>query len=70
MAQQTDVKPVACSGPIMRRTDEHVLSRSVMDGTRSGDQHNRFPMFNTAQDVTPDSDPRWGKTPCDADWPK
>lgn len=64
MNNTTDTKPVACGGSVMRRTDEHVLTKSIPQVKRSGDSHGKFPMFNTHENTYPDSDPRWGKEQC------
>lgn len=65
----TDKKPTAVGGPIMRRTPQHILANSKSVSTRSGDAHAKFPMRNTALESFPDTDPRWGLSPDDPDYP-
>ena len=66
----SDLKPVAVGGPIMRRSNQHVLSNNKLAGTQSGDSHFKFPMRNFALTTYPDSDPRWGLSPDDPDYPQ
>lgn len=70
MARLSDEPLKAVSGPVMRRTDEHVLENSQMKVSRSGDSHVKGPQFNTNLRTCPDSDPRWGKDQNDPDWPE
>jgi hypothetical protein len=65
----TDHKPVAVGGPVMRRTDSHITDRNKPEISRSGDQHQKFAMFNTTQTKYSDDDPRWGLSPDDPDYP-
>jgi hypothetical protein len=64
MTNLTDTKPVACGGPVLRRTDGHILDRSIYPVTASGDAYLAPPMRNFALTTTPDSDPAWGEHPC------
>ena len=61
----SDRKPKACGGEIMRRTDRHVLQRSSVKVTESGDRSHPSVVPNDTFTTYPDSDPRWGKNPCE-----
>ena len=65
MSNLSDDKPVACGGWVLRRTDRHIIGKSKTVITNSGDKHLAPPIRNFALTTTPDSDPRWGATPCD-----
>lgn len=65
MTNITDTKPTACGGYVLRRTDSHIVGKSKIEVTNSGDRHLASPIRNFALTTTPDSDPRWGSTPCD-----
>ncbi len=61
----TDDKPIACGGWVLRRTDSHIIGNSKITVTNSGDKLRAPPITNLALTTTPDSDERWGSTPCD-----
>ena len=65
MSNLSDAKPVACGGYVLRRTDSHIKGNNKISVTNSGDRHIAPPIRNFALTTTPDSDERWGKTPCD-----
>jgi hypothetical protein len=65
----SDKKPVAVSGDIMRRTDASIRQSDGLRVTHSGDKPYVPAKFTVQFDTYPDSDPRWGKTPLDDDWP-
>ena len=62
----SDKKPLACGGDVMRRTDCHVINNSKIESKRSGDSFQRPPIRNFALATVPDTDPRWGVSPCEA----
>ena len=66
----TDKKPVAVGGPVMRRTNQHILSNNGVTTFNTGDTHRKFPMTNQTQLTFPDSDPRWGLSPDSPDYPE
>ena len=69
MKNPSDSKPVAVGGDIMRRTDESIRRNGGLRVTTSGDKPYVPRKFTAQFDSYPDSDPRWGKTPLDEDWP-
>ncbi len=60
LSNQSDTKPVAVNGIVMRRTTEHVLANNEVQVTKSGDSPNQRCMRNTVELAYPDSDPQWG----------
>lgn len=69
MARLSDKAKKQVSGPVMRRTDEHIYRNSETEVSRSGDNYIRGSMANDTIATVPDSDERWGKTQLDEDWP-
>lgn len=66
MTQITDKKPRACrGGPVMRRTDSHVLEAACPAVSISGDQQATPVPWNDTLITYPDSDPRWGLDACE-----
>lgn len=64
MTNITDIKPIACGGYVLRRTDSHIIGNSKVAVTHSGDKQLVPPIRNFALTTTPDSDDIWGSTPC------
>ena len=65
MSNLSDSKPRACGGWVLRRTDSHIIGKSEVKVSNSGDRMLAPPIRNFALTTTPDSDPRWGNVFCE-----